>query len=244
VNQQKIVRTDGRRPEQLRPVTFQRGFTRYAEGSVLVCFGETRVLCNATVEEGVPSFMRGQGKGWVTAEYSMLPRATQTRSGRESLRGKVGGRTYEIQRLIGRSLRAVVDMEALGERTVVLDCDVLQADGGTRTAAISGAYVALADAMKGLVRQGVLLVSPIRESVSAVSIGLVDGRPLLDLNYEEDFRAAVDMNFVITASGGFVEVQGTAEEKPFTTLELDLMRDLALQGCGELALLQDKALKE
>jgi ribonuclease PH len=225
-------------------VSFQRGFTRYAEGSVLVCFGETRVLCNATIEEGVPSFMRGEGRGWVTAEYAMLPRATHKRSGRESLRGKVGGRTYEIQRLIGRSLRAVVDMEALGERTVVLDCDVLQADGGTRTAAITGAYVALAEALNGLVRSGVLPASPIREGVAAISIGLVDGCPLLDLNYDEDFLATVDMNFVITHSGRFVEVQGTAEGTPFTVEEMDKMRDLALQGCRELALLQDRALED
>ncbi|MEZ4600328.1 MAG: ribonuclease PH [Syntrophotaleaceae bacterium] len=243
MNLDSMMRADGRHDEELRPISFQRAFTRYAEGSVLVSFGETRVLCNASVEESVPAFMRGEGRGWVTAEYSMLPRATQVRSGRESLRGKVGGRTYEIQRLIGRSLRAVVDMEALGERTVVLDCDVLQADGGTRTAAITGAYVALADAMNVLVRQGVLSASPIREGVSAVSTGLVGGRALLDLNYEEDFRAAVDMNFVITASGRFIEVQGTAEERPFTADELDRMRELALQGCRELALLQARALE-
>jgi ribonuclease PH len=244
VNRKSILRADGRGQEELRPVIFQRRFTRYAEGSVLVCFGETRVLCNASVEENVPAFMRGEGRGWVTAEYAMLPRATQVRSGRESLRGKVGGRTYEIQRLIGRSLRAVVDMEALGERTVVLDCDVLQADGGTRTAAITGAYLALADAMQALVCQGVLPVSPIRESVSAVSTGIVDDCALLDLNYEEDFRAAVDMNFVITDSGRFIEVQGTAEERPFTAEELDRMRDLALKGCRELAVLQAKVLEE
>ncbi len=243
MNEDFSRRSDGRRPEQLRPVSFQRGFTRYAEGSVLVSFGETRVLCNATVEEGVPPFMRGEGRGWVTAEYSMLPRATQVRSARESLRGKVGGRTYEIQRLIGRSLRAVVDLDALGERTVVLDCDVLQADGGTRTAAITGAWVALAEALNGLVRRGVLPASPLRESVAAVSVGLIGGQPLLDLNYEEDFRAEVDMNFVITGSGCFVEVQGTAEEKPFTAVELDLMRDLALLGCRDLALQQGKALE-
>ncbi len=243
MNEDISRRSDGRRPEELRPVSFQRGFTRFAEGSVLISFGDTRVLCNATVEEGVPPFMRGEGRGWVTAEYSMLPRATQVRSARESLRGKVGGRTYEIQRLIGRSLRAVVDLEALGERTVVLDCDVLQADGGTRTAAITGAWVALAEALNGLVRRGVLPVSPLRESVAAVSVGLIAGQPLLDLNYEEDFRAEVDMNFVVTGSGCFVEVQGTAEERPFTAAELDLMRDLALLGCRDLALLQGKALE-
>lgn len=243
MNEDYSRRLDGRRPEELRPVSFQRGFTRYAEGSVLVSFGDTRVLCNASVEEGVPPFMRGEGRGWVTAEYSMLPRATQVRSARESLRGKVGGRTYEIQRLIGRSLRAVVDLEALGERTVVLDCDVLQADGGTRTAAITGAWVALAEALDGLVRRGVLPASPLRESVAAVSVGLIGGQPLLDLNYEEDFRAEVDMNFVVTGSGCFVEVQGTAEERPFTVAELDLMRDLALRGCRDLALLQGKVLE-
>lgn len=243
MTQAPFVRADGRRPEQLRPVTFVRGFTRYAEGSVLVSFGETRVLCNATVEESVPPFLRGSGGGWVTAEYSMLPRATQTRSARESLRGKVGGRTYEIQRLIGRSLRAVVDLAALGERSVVLDCDVLQADGGTRTAAITGACVALADALNGLVQKGTLAKSPLREGVSAISVGMIDDRPLLDLDYQEDYRAAVDMNFVVTASGLLVEVQGTAEEKPFSPQELDAMRDLALLGCRDLSALQLQSLE-
>jgi ribonuclease PH len=237
------VRRDGRQPAELRPVTFQRGFTRYAEGSVLVCFGETRVLCNATVEEGVPSFLRGEGRGWVTAEYSMLPRATHSRSPRESTRGKVGGRTHEIQRLIGRSLRAVIDTQVLGERTILIDCDVLQADGGTRTAAITGAFVALADAVAGLRRKGLVAGNPLKESVAAVSVGIVEGKPVLDLNYDEDFRAAVDMNFVITESGRFVEVQGTAEEEPFTAAELDALRDLALAGCRELATLQKRALE-
>jgi ribonuclease PH len=237
------VRRDGRHPAELRPVTFQRGFTRYAEGSVLVCFGETRVLCNATVEEGVPSFLRGEGRGWVTAEYSMLPRATHSRSPRESTRGKVGGRTHEIQRLIGRSLRAVIDTQVLGERTILIDCDVLQADGGTRTAAITGAFVALADAVAGLRRKGLVAGNPLKESVAAVSVGIVEGKPVLDLNYDEDFRAAVDMNFVITESGRFVEVQGTAEEEPFTAAELDALRDLALAGCRELATLQKRALE-
>lgn len=239
-----FIRADGRLQNQLRPVSFLRGFTRYAEGSVLVSFGETRVLCNATVEEGVPSFLRGKGSGWVTGEYSMLPRATQTRSARESLRGKVGGRTYEIQRLIGRSLRAVVDLEALGERTIVLDCDVLQADGGTRTAAITGACVALSDALNGLVAKGALAKSPLREGVSAISVGIIDGRPLLDLDYQEDFSAAVDMNFVITESGLLVEVQGTAEEHPFTSQQLDEMRDLALLGCRDLDLMQKQSLED
>lgn len=237
------VRLDGRRPDALRPIQFARNFTRYAEGSVLVSFGETRVLCNASVEERVPPFMRGEGRGWVTAEYAMLPRATHSRSPREATKGKIGGRTHEIQRLIGRSLRAVVDLEALGERTIQIDCDVLQADGGTRTASITGAYLALVDAVNGLIAKGLLSASPIRESVAAVSVGIVDGRPLLDLNYDEDFRAAVDMNFVITGSGLFVEVQGTAEEAPFSLAELDALRDLALSGCGELARLQQAALE-
>ncbi|PLX91368.1 MAG: ribonuclease PH [Desulfuromonas sp.] len=232
-----------RSADALRPVTFTRNFTRYAEGSVLVCFGETRVLCNATVEENVPPFLRGQGKGWVTAEYAMLPRATHSRSPREAVRGKLGGRTHEIQRLIGRSLRAVIDFEALGERTILIDCDVLQADGGTRTASISGAYVALADALNGLVKRGLLPASPLKESVAAVSVGIVDGVPLLDLEYQEDSRAGVDMNFVITGSGRFVEVQGTAEDEPFTGAELDALRDLALKGCAEIVRLQELALE-
>jgi ribonuclease PH len=241
--EQKMKRDDGREAADLRPITFSRGFTRYAEGSVLVTFGETRVLCNASVEESVPSFMKGEGRGWVTAEYSMLPRATHSRSPRESIRGKVGGRTHEIQRLIGRSLRAVVDLEALGERTIHIDCDVIQADGGTRTASITGAWVALADAVSTLIGQGLLAASPLRESVAAVSVGIVDGVPLLDLDYGEDFRAAVDMNFVIASSGRFVEVQGTAEEEPFTLAELDVLRDLALGGCRDLARLQRQALE-
>jgi ribonuclease PH len=234
---------DGRTADMLRPISFQRNFTRYAEGSVLVSFGETKVLCNATVEEKVPPFMRGEGRGWVTAEYSMLPRATHSRSARESTRGKVGGRTHEIQRLIGRSLRAVIDLDALGERTIQIDCDVIQADGGTRTASITGAYVALVDALNGLVAKGLLAAAPIKESVAAVSVGIVEGKPVLDLNYDEDFRAEVDMNFVITGNGLFVEVQGTAEEAPFSLAELDALRDLALGGCGQLARLQRLALE-
>lgn len=239
-----IQRLNGRRPDELRPVTFQRHFTRYAEGSVLVSFGETRVLCNASVEEGVPPFLRGSGRGWVTAEYAMLPRATHQRSPRESTRGKVGGRTHEIQRLIGRSLRAVIDLEALGERTIQIDCDVLQADGGTRTAAITGAWVALADAVGRLLAQGLLRTSPLREGVAAVSVGIIDGQPLLDLDYAEDSRAMVDMNFVITGSGHFVEVQGTAEDRPFSGEELDRLRDLAQSGCSRLAALQRQALED
>jgi len=235
-------RHDGRQANQLRQIKIERGFTRYAEGSVLICFGETRVLCNASVEEKVPSFMRGQGRGWVTAEYSMLPRATHTRSVREAARGKLGGRTMEIQRLIGRALRAVVDFELLGERTIVIDCDVLQADGGTRTASITGAWIALTDAIEKLISQGLLKKTPLKDSVAAISSGIVAGRPVLDLDYVEDSGASVDMNFVMTGDGRFVEVQGTAEEEPFTDAELDGLRDLARAGCLELAQLQQKAI--
>ena len=238
----EIQRFNGRLKNQLRPISFQRQFTRYAEGSVLICCGETKVLCNASVEERVPPFMRGKGRGWVTAEYSMLPRATHTRSMREAAKGKVSGRTQEIQRLIGRSLRAVTDLDAMGEITVQIDCDVLQADGGTRTASITGAYVALYDALSGLVKKGVLKNIPLKDSVSAISVGVVASKPLLDLNYEEDSKADVDMNFVITGSGKFVEVQGTAEEEPFTLNELDELRDLALQGCKQLTVLQQQSL--
>jgi ribonuclease PH len=235
-------RLDGRGSDQLRPISFQRGFTKYAEGSVLVCCGETKVLCNASVEEKVPPFLRGAGQGWVTAEYSMLPRATHSRSMREAAKGKLSGRTQEIQRLIGRSLRAIINLEALGEITVQIDCDVLQADGGTRTASITGAYVALHDALSGLVAAGKLAALPFNDSVSAISVGIVEQRPLLDLNYQEDFLAAVDMNFVITGAGHFVEIQGTAEEAPFSLTELDQLRDLALQGCASLSQLQTQAL--
>ncbi|WP_148895783.1 ribonuclease PH [Geothermobacter ehrlichii] len=235
-------RPDGRAADQLRPVRFERNYTRYAEGSVLVTFGETRVLCNASVEEKVPPFMKGEGRGWVTAEYAMLPRATHTRSPREAARGRLGGRTMEIQRLIGRSLRAVMDLERLGERTIQIDCDVIQADGGTRTASITGAYVALVDALRKLQREGLLLDDPLRDSVSAVSVGIVEGTPLLDLCYDEDFRAEVDMNFVITGSGRFVEVQGTAESEPFTTEQLARLQRLALAGCARLDLAQKEAL--
>ncbi len=241
-NKNDSVRNDGRVSDQLRPIEFQRSFTKYAEGSVLVCCGETKVLCNASVEERVPPFMRGEGRGWVTAEYSMLPRATHSRSMREAAKGKVTGRTQEIQRLIGRSLRAVTDLEAMGEITVQIDCDVLQADGGTRTASITGAYVALYDALSGLVAKGVLDSMPLKDSVAAISVGIVEGVPLLDLNYGEDSNADVDMNFVVTGEGKFVEVQGTAEEVPFSMEELDTLRDLALKGCRELQLLQNKAL--
>ena len=243
MNSNSPSRHDGRQADQLRQIKIERGFTRYAEGSVLISFGETRVLCNASVEEKVPPFMRGEGRGWVTAEYSMLPRATQTRSAREAARGKLGGRTMEIQRLIGRALRAVVDFELLGERTVLIDCDVLQADGGTRTASITGAWIALADAVEKLLEQGLIKKSPLKDSVAAVSSGIVKGRPVLDLDYVEDSAAEVDMNFVMTGDGRFVEVQGTAEEEPFSAEELDALRELASHGCRELTQLQIEARK-
>jgi ribonuclease PH len=224
-------------------VRITRGFTRHAEGSVLVEFGDTRVLVTASVEEGVPGFMRGKGEGWITAEYGMLPRSTHTRSGREAARGKQGGRTLEIQRLIGRSLRAIVDMRALGERTVTLDCDVLQADGGTRTASITGAYVALADAMTTLVRRRVLTASPLHGQVAAVSVGIVQGEPVVDLDYPEDSAAETDMNVVMNNGGGFVEVQGTAEGHAFRRHELDQLLDLAANACQQLFAVQLEALQ-
>lgn len=241
--QNSAVRSADRPHDQLRTINFQRNFTRYAEGSVLINCGDTRVLCNASVEERVPPFLRGTGQGWVTAEYSMLPRATHTRSPREASKGKLSGRTQEIQRLIGRSLRAVTRLEELGELTVQIDCDVLQADGGTRTASITGAYVALHDALSGLVRRGQLRRLPLSDSVAAISVGIVDGIPLLDLDYREDSGAAVDMNFVLTGSGRFVEVQGTAESAPFSLEQMDMLRNLALQGCAELTRLQQAALE-
>ncbi len=237
-------RRDGRSPEDLRPVTIERGWSRQAEGSALISFGDTRVLCTASFTNGVPRWLQGKGRGWVTAEYAMLPRATNDRSDRESVKGRIGGRTHEISRLIGRSLRAVVDTKALGENTVVLDCDVLQADGGTRTAAITGAYVALADAVewargKRFVGQKAV---PLIDSVAAVSVGIVDGEPLLDLAYTEDVRAETDMNVVATGRGLFVEVQGTAEGAPFDRRELDRLLDLALGGTARLTELQAAAL--
>jgi len=237
------LRPSGRAPDQLRPVRITRGFTRHAEGSVLVEFGETRVLVTATVEDGVPGFMRGKGEGWITAEYGMLPRSTHTRSAREAARGKQGGRTLEIQRLIGRSLRAIVDMRALGERTVTLDCDVLQADGGTRTASITGAYVALADAMTTLLLRRVLAASPLHGQVAAVSVGIVRGEPVVDLDYPEDSSAETDMNVVMNNGGGFVEVQGTAEGHAFRRHELDQLLDLAANACQQLFALQLEALQ-
>ncbi|MER6088553.1 ribonuclease PH [Streptomyces bluensis] len=239
-----MSRIDGRTPEQLRPVTIERGWSKHAEGSVLVSFGDTRVLCTASVTEGVPRWRKGSGEGWVTAEYAMLPRSTNTRGDRESVRGKIGGRTHEISRLIGRSLRAVIDYKALGENTIVLDCDVLQADGGTRTAAITGAYVALADAVAWAQRKKLIKAArqPLTGTVSAVSVGIVGGVPLLDLCYEEDVKAETDMNVVCTGDGRFVEVQGTAEAEPFAREELNALLDLAVSGCTELAALQRKAL--
>jgi ribonuclease PH len=234
------ARADGRAWNQLRPVTLTRGWLDHAEGSVLVEFGRTRVLCAASFTEGVPRWRKGTGEGWVTAEYAMLPRSTNTRSDRESVKGRLGGRTQEISRLVGRSLRAVVDYSALGENTIVVDCDVLQADGGTRTAAITGAYVALADAIdwaggRGLVKAGRVVLT---DSVAAVSVGVVDGEPLLDLAYTEDVRAETDMNVVVTGTGRFVEVQGTAEGAPFDRELLDRLLDLAVEGCADLTSLQ------
>ncbi|HEX6935615.1 MAG TPA: ribonuclease PH [Actinomycetes bacterium] len=237
-----MSRIDGRKPDQLRPVTFTRRWLHHAEGSVLVEFGRTRVLCAASVTQGVPRWRKGTGLGWVTAEYAMLPRATNTRSDRESVKGRIGGRTHEISRLVGRSLRAAIDYAALGENTIVLDCDVLQADGGTRTAAITGAYVALADAVSYLRDQGALVAEPLHSSVAAVSVGVVDGTPMLDLCYEEDVRAETDMNVVMTGDGAFVEVQGTAEGAPFDRAMLDSLLDLATAGCADLAAAQQAAL--
>ncbi|MCL2090757.1 MAG: ribonuclease PH [Micrococcales bacterium] len=236
------MRADGRRVDQLRPVSIERRYFEVGEGSVLVRFGRTTVLCVASFTEGVPRWRRGSGEGWVTGEYAMLPRATDSRNDRESVRGKIGGRTHEISRLIGRSLRAVVDTKALGENTVVVDCDVLAADGGTRTAAVTGAYVALADALAWAKTRGLLRGEALRDSVAAVSVGIVDGRPVLDLPYAEDVRAATDMNVVTTGSGTFVEVQGTAEHAPFDRAELDRLLDLALVGTVELTRLQNEAL--
>lgn len=239
-----MSRIDGRQADQLRPVSIERGWSKHAEGSVLVSFGDTKVLCTASFTEGVPRWRRGSGEGWVTGEYAMLPRATNTRGDRESVRGKIGGRTHEISRLIGRSLRAVVDFKALGENTIVLDCDVLQADGGTRTAAITGAYVALADAISwGRARKLVKgKGQPLTGSVAAVSVGVVGGVPMLDLAYEEDVRAGTDMNVVCTGDGRFIEVQGTAEGVPFARHELNALLDLAVVGCAELDAAQRAAL--
>ena len=237
-----FTRSGNRAADQLRPVRITRGFTIHAEGSVLIEFGQTRVLCTASVEEKVPPHKRGSGEGWVTAEYGMLPRATHTRSDREAARGKQSGRTQEIQRLIGRSMRAVFDLAALGERTIHLDCDVLQADGGTRTAAITGAFVAAHDAVAGLMQRSLLAHSPIRDFVAAVSVGVVEGTPLLDLEYVEDSACGTDMNVVMTGTGGFVEVQGTAEGAAFSHAEMAALLTLADKGIRELVTAQKQAL--
>jgi ribonuclease PH len=237
-----FVRTQGRAADALRPLKITRAYTRYAEGSVLVEFGHTQVLCTASVEEKVPPHKRGSGEGWVTAEYGMLPRATHTRGDREAARGKQSGRTQEIQRLIGRSLRCVFDLKALGERTISLDCDVIQADGGTRTAAITGAFVAAHDAVTWLIQQDKLKASPIREFVAAVSVGIVEGTPLLDLEYTEDSACDTDMNVVMTGAGGFVEVQGTAEGAAFSRDEMSQLLALADKGIRELVAAQRAAL--
>lgn len=239
-----FTRADGRAGDEMRKVSITRGFTDNPAGSVLVCFGNTRVMCTASVEQSVPRFKRDSGEGWLTAEYSMLPAATHDRMPRESMRGKVKGRTHEISRLVGRALRAAVDLGQLGENTINIDCDVLQADGGTRTAAITGAYVALAEAVAWARREGILAkgAAVLKDSVAAVSVGIVDGVPVLDLPYVEDVKAETDMNVVVTGAGEFVEVQGTAEGAPFTRAELDTLLDLALIGTGELARIQAETL--
>ena len=236
------MRSDGRKDRELRPIVITPGYIKHADGSVLIEVGDTRVICTAKLEERVPPFLRNSGKGWITAEYGMLPGSSQARIAREASRGKVGGRTHEIQRLIGRSLRAIADLRLLDEKTVWIDCDVIQADGGTRTASITGAYVALVEAERRWLREGVIEESPVRDSVAAVSVGIVDGKALLDLTYQEDSRAEVDMNIVMTGLGKFVEVQGTAESAPFTRKKLDRMTEIASQGIKELLKTQKKVL--
>jgi ribonuclease PH len=238
------MRPSKRAPDEMRPVTLTRDYTMYAEGSVLVEFGHTKVLCNASIDERVPAFLRGKNQGWVTAEYGMLPRSTTQRMGREAARGKQGGRTMEIQRLIGRSLRAVVDMQKLGERTITIDCDVIQADGGTRTASITGGFVALAEAVEKLMADGTLQENPLRDSVASISVGIYQGTPILDLDYAEDSNAETDMNVVMTRSGEFIEIQGTAEGHPFSEEEMNHMLRLAKQGIGQLCESQQAALAE
>lgn len=236
------MRPSGRTASQIRPVTITRQYTCHAEGSVLVEFGNTKVLCNATVEEGVPRFMKGQGKGWVTAEYSMLPRATHTRSGREAARGKQGGRTLEIQRLIARSLRAAIDLKLLGENTITLDCDVIQADGGTRTASITGACVALVDALTYMRAKGIIKTNPLKHMIAALSVGIYEGTPIADLEYTEDSEAETDMNIVMTETGKLIEVQGTSEGEPFSFEELDELLKIGKHGLRELFDIQKAAL--
>ena len=236
------MRPSQRQPDQLRAVKLTRNFTRHAEGSVLIEMGDTRVLCTASVEESLPPFLRGKGQGWVTAEYGMLPRSTHTRSAREAAKGKQTGRTQEIQRLIGRSLRAVTDLKALGERQITLDCDVLQADGGTRCASITGAWIALYEACEKLVQSGKLPVNPVKDHVAAISVGIFEGSPVLDLDYPEDSGCDTDMNVVMTGSGGIVEIQGTAEGEPFTREQMNVLMDLAQMGIRQLVLAQERAL--
>lgn len=237
------MRSFKRNDDELRPIDFRRQFTKHAEGSVLVISGETQVICNATIDETVPSFLKGKGQGWVTAEYGMLPRSTNTRMGREAARGKQSGRTQEIQRLIGRSLRAIINLEKLGERTIHIDCDVIQADGGTRTASISGSYVALHDAIDYLLKEKKLAETPIIDSVAAISVGIMNGKALLDLDYAEDSKCDTDMNFVMTGSGDFVEIQGTAEGKPFSKKEMDELTKIAQKGIALITKKQFEALK-
>jgi ribonuclease PH len=236
------MRPSLRRPDELRPIRFTRGYTRHAEGSVLVELGDTRVLCTASMEDRVPPFLKGQGRGWVTAEYGMLPRSTGERTPREAARGRQGGRTLEIQRLVGRSLRAACDLALLGERTITLDCDVIQADGGTRTASINGAWLALHDAIQGLVQQGKTTGEPLRSQIAAVSVGVHQGEPVLDLDYAEDSGAETDMNVVMDAHGGFVEIQGTAEAQTFSRGQMERMLDLAVSGIQEILAAQRAAL--
>jgi ribonuclease PH len=239
-----VKRSDGRGTKTLRPVKITRNYLRHAEGSVLIEIGDTKVICSASVEERVPHFLRNTGKGWITAEYSMLPRSTHTRTSRDSLTGRGNGRAFEIQRLIGRSLRSITDLKAFGERTIWIDCDVIQADGGTRTASITGAYVALVDAFRKMVKNGMIEKIPAKDSVAAISVGKVDGEILLDLNYEEDSKAEVDMNVVMTGSRKFVEIQGTAEGAVFTKKEMDELVRVAQSGIKELTRVQIKSLKE
>jgi ribonuclease PH len=238
------VRADGRQPDELRPVRFTRHFNKYAEGSVFIEVGDTKVICTASIEEGVPPFRRDSGEGWLTAEYAMLPRSTGSRTPRESARGRVGGRTHEIQRLIGRSLRAVVDFQMLGQRTVWIDCDVIQADGGTRTASITGSFIAVFDALEHLCVHGIIPAVPLRDFVAATSVGIVANQPLLDLTYQEDSTCEVDMNVVMTGAGRLIEVQGTAEHQPFARAELDQLLDLATHGVNQLVGLQRNLIGE
>lgn len=238
-----MLRPSGRKAEQLRPINITRNYTCHAEGSVLIEFGNTKVICNASVETGVPRFLRGEGQGWITAEYGMLPRSTGSRMSREASRGKQGGRTVEIQRLIGRSLRAAVDMEKLGENTLTIDCDVIQADGGTRTASITGACVAMADALEWMVRQGMVDSSPLKQMIAAISVGIYQGEAVIDLDYPEDSNAETDMNVVMTENGGFIEIQGTAEGEAFSEQQFQSMKELANTGIQQIISLQKQALE-